>query len=231
MEKIKVLLVDDHLVVRQGLRALLAGLPEIEVVGEAADGGDALRKVKETAPDVVLTDIRMPHMDGIEATRRIKAERPETVIIVLTAYENDAYLVDAIHAGAGGYLLKDASLDLILHTICAAVGGGTMVGTSLLRQVVASMKSDGKNRGEPENPLFELTRRELDVLKLLSDGGTNRQIAIGLGISEDTTKKHVQNIIAKLGAADRTHAATIAARAGLLGRSATPQDAKGDRLG
>ena len=218
MKKVKVLLVDDHLVVREGLRAMIATEEAIEIVGEAVDGVEAIEKVKELVPDVVLMDIRMPRMDGIEATRRIKEERPETTVIVLTVYDHDAYVVDAVYAGAGGYLLKDASRDLLLHTIRAAPDGGTLVKTPLLREAIASLLESGAERpAGGVGQRFDLTPREFEVLKLVSDGHTNRAIARSLYIAEDTTKKYVQSIIAKLHASDRTHAATIAARAGLLG--------------
>ena len=218
IDKIKVLLVDDHLVVREGLRAMLATEEAIEVIGEAVDGAEAISKVKELGPDVVLMDVRMSGMDGIKATRHIKEERPETAVIVLTVYADDVYVVDAVHAGAGGYLLKDTSRDLLLHTIRAATDGGTLVKTSLLQEAITTLLEGAGDRPTSElDSHFDLTPRELEVLKLVGNGRTNRQIAQNLGITEDTAKKHVQSIIEKLRASDRTHAATIAARAGLLG--------------
>jgi two-component system NarL family response regulator len=218
MEKIKVLLVDDHLVVREGLRAMLGTEKSIEVIGEAWDGAEAVEKVKALGPDVVLMDIRMPGMDGIEATRRIKGERPETAVVILTVYDDEVYVVDAVHAGAGGYMLKDVSRDLMLHTIRAATDGGTLVKTSLLREAIASLLNNTADRPPAEvGQQFNLTPREGEVLQLLSMGHTNKVIAARLSVTEDTVKKYVQSIIAKLHASDRTHAATIAARAGLLG--------------
>ena len=218
MEKTKVLVVDDHVVVREGLRAMLATEEAIEVVGEAVDGVEAVEKVKELSPDVVLMDIRMPRMDGINATRRIKEERPETAVIVLTVHDDDVYVIDAVYAGAGGYLLKDASRDLLLHTIRAAPDGATLVKTSLLQEAIASLVESAGERSTSELGFrFDLTPRELEVLILVGNGNTNGQIATRLGIAEDTAKKYVKSIIAKLHASDRTHAATIAARAGLLG--------------
>ena len=228
--KTKVLLVDDHLVVREGLRAMMATEEAVEVVGEAVDGVEAVEKVTELAPDVVLMDVRMPRMDGIEATRRIKEERPETAVIVLTVYDDDVYVVDSVYAGAGGYLLKDASRDLLMHTIRAAPDGGTLVKTSLLQEVIASLvESAGERPITEPGYRFDLTPRELEVLRLVGNGTTNREIATRLGIAEDTAKKHVKSIIEKLRASDRTHAATIAARAGLLGGPAVDVNAGVDR--
>jgi len=218
MDTIKVLLVDDHLVVREGLRAMLGMEETIEIVGECVDGAEAVERVKALGPDVVLMDIRMPNMDGIEATRRIKEERPETAVIVLTVYDDEVYVVDAVHAGAGGFLLKDASRDLLLHTIRAATDGGTLVKTSLLQEAIASLLRHAADHPPAEvGERYNLTPRELEVLQLLSMGHTNKVIAARLSVTEDTVKKYVQSIIAKLHASDRTHAATIAARAGLLG--------------
>jgi two-component system NarL family response regulator len=217
MEKIKVLLVDDHLVVREGLRAMLGTEKTIEILGEAWDGAEAVEKVKTLGPDVVLMDIRMPGMDGIEATRHIKEERPETAVVVLTVYDDEVYVVDAVNAGAGGFLLKDVSRDLMLHTIRAATNGGTLIKTSLLREAIASLLKNAADRPPAEvGQHFDLTPREGEVLQLVSMGHTNKVIGAQLSVTEDTVKKYVQNIIAKLHASDRTHAATIAARAGLL---------------
>ena len=218
MDKIKVLLVDDHPVVREGLRTMLSTAPDIEIVAEAGDGVEALEKAKEHRPQVVLMDIRMPNVDGIEATRRIKSQLPSTSVIVLTVYGNDAYVVNAVRAGAGGYLLKDASKDLLIHTIRAVNSGGMLIKTSLLREVIRS-SSDTTGARFKEKPadstaLGELTPRERDVLLLLTRGRSNKEIGQELSISEDTAKKHVQTIMLKLGVSDRTQAAVKAVRAG-----------------
>jgi len=218
MDKIKVLLVDDHPVVRDGLRTMLSTAADIEIVAEAGDGVEALEKAKEHRPQVILMDIRMPNMDGLEATRRIKGHLPSTSVIMLTVYGNDAYVVDAVRAGAGGYLLKDASKDLIVHTIRAVNSGGMLIKTSLLREVVLSL-SDASGARPKEKPgdspaLDELTPRERDVLRLVIQGRSNKEIGQALSISEDTAKKHVQAILLKLGVSDRTQAAVKAVRAG-----------------
>ena len=220
MDKIKVVLVDDHPVVREGLRTMLSTAPDIEVVAEAGDGLEALEKANEHRPQVVLMDLRMPNLNGIEATRRIKSQLPSTSVIVLTIYDNDAYVVDAVRAGAGGYLLKDASKDLLVHTIRAVNSGGMLIKTSLLREAMLNL-SDAAGDQPKEKPgnstaLDELTPRERDVLRLVIRGRSNKEIGQALSISEDTAKKHVQTIMLKLGVSDRTQAAVKAVRAGLL---------------
>ncbi|MFQ5814323.1 MAG: response regulator [Anaerolineae bacterium] len=220
MAPIKTLIVDDHPVVREGFRTMLATDQAIEVVGEASDGLEAIAKVAEQEPDVVLMDILMPNLDGIEATRRIKDQRPSTVVIMLTVYNSDAFVVDAVRAGASGYLLKDTSRDLLIHTIRAATNGGTMIKTSLLYEAISGLIGpDGtQHRGESLTGAGyeKLTDREREVLALVAEGRTNKEIGKALAMAEDTAKKHVQNVIAKLGASDRTHATMLAARAGLI---------------
>jgi len=220
MDKIKVLLADDHPVVREGLRTMLATVPDIEVVAEASDGLEAIDKVNECHPDVVLMDLRMPNMDGLEATKRIRSQLSSTAVIVLTIYDNDAYIVDAVRAGAVGYLLKDTSRDLLIHAIRAVTSGGMLVKTCLLREAMLSLADAAgeKTKSKPAGPagLDELTRRENDVIRLVVLGRSNKEIGQELSISEDTAKKHVQTIMLKLGVSDRTQAAVKAVRAGLV---------------
>lgn len=220
MDKIKVLLVDDHPLAREGLRTMLGTAPDIEVVGEASDGLEAVDIANEHQPHIVMMDLRMPNLDGIEATRRIKSRLPSTSVIMLTAYDNDAYVVDAVRAGAGGYLLKDASKDLLIHTIRAVNSGGMLIKSSLLREAIlsAAQVTDNHAKGKPEatTTLDELTPRERDVLQLIIQGRSNKEIGKELSISEDTAKKHVQTIMLKLGVSDRTQAAVKAVRTGLL---------------
>lgn len=221
--RITVLLVDDHPVVREGLQAMLETTGDIAVVGQAGDGLEAVAQVAEHRPQVVLMDLRMPSMDGLEATRRIKREFPETSVIVLTVYEKDAFVVGAVRAGASGYLLKDASRELLIHAIHAAQSGGMLIRSSLLRQAMAQFDEakdadfglplPGVGDLEPGDPL---TTREQEVLCLLVEGSTNKEIGQALFMSEDTVKKHVQSIIAKLGTSDRTQAAVRAVRLGLV---------------
>ncbi|MDO8568690.1 MAG: response regulator transcription factor, partial [Dehalococcoidales bacterium] len=220
MDKIRVLLVDDHPLAREGLRTMLSTASDIEVVAEASDGVEAVERADEHQPEIILMDVRMPNMDGLEATRRIKSRLPSVSVIVLTAYDNDAYIVDAVRSGAGGYLLKDASKDLLIHTIRAVNSGGMLIKSSLFREAVLGWSDASgsllKEKSAASAMLEELTPRERDVLRHMIEGRTNRQIGQALFISEDTAKKHVQAIMLKLGVSDRTQAAVKAVRSGLL---------------
>lgn len=217
-QAIKVLLVDDHTVVREGVRTMLSGEPDILVVGEASTGEEALQRVQELEPQVVLMDIRMPGMSGTEATRRIKDASPTTSVVMLTMYDSDMYVVEAIQAGAAGYLTKDVSRELLCHTVSSAVDGGTMVRSGLLRRAIAALQSTaaGRNEKGAVSLLEHLTPREMDVLKLLAQGYANKEICQELHLAEVTVKKHVQNVIQKLGVSDRTHAVIHAVQLGLM---------------
>lgn len=218
-DALSVLLVDDHPVVRDGLRAMLGRSPGIEVVGEAASGEEALEKVTQLSPDVVLMDVRMPGMGGIEATRQIKAACPSAATIVFTMYDSEMYVVQALRAGAAGYLAKDCSADLLVHAIKAVVDGATMVRSGLLHQVMRGhLRPPQQPVGRPSDPGAGegFTPREVDVLRLVALGHANRQVARELNLAEVTVKKHVQSIIGKMGVADRTHAAVLAVRMGLV---------------
>jgi len=216
---IRVFVVDDHPVVREGLRAMLNGDPRIEVVGEAGSGEEAIQKMDQLEPDVALVDIRMPGMGGIELTQRIKAEWPNTATILLTMYDNEMYVVEALRAGAAGYLVKDSTREFLCHAIDVAVRGGTIVRSGLLHQAIHGLlrTSSLPEDGHSEFAVNErFTPREFDVLRLMAQGHPNRQIAADLNLAEVTVKKHVQSIIAKLGASDRTQAALVAVRLGLV---------------
>ncbi len=221
MEKIRILVVDDHPVVREGFRAMLSTDRAVEVVGEACDGVEAVTMVAEKKPNVILMDVRMPNMDGIEATHRIKEKYPETAVIILTMYDNDAYVIDTIRAGASGYLLKDTSRELLLHTVHTVISGVTLFKTSLLYEAISSLLSPKevrqKVKASTTSELWTLTPRELDVLRLVADGRSNKDIGKELSIAEDTVKKHMQSIIAKLDASGRLDAAMKATRAGIVG--------------
>lgn len=202
---------------------MLISDPGITVVGEAGEGQEAVEKAERLEPDVVLSDIRMPGLSGIEVTRQIKQLRPATVVILLTMYDSDMYVVEALRAGAAGYLLKDSSRELLCEAIHAAVEGSTMVRSRLLRQALQgvprlSAPSGPVGRAPPpgRRATGQLTGRELDVLRLLTEGYANKEIAKELYLAEVTVKKRVQSIIAKLGASDRTHAAILAVRQGLV---------------
>ena len=220
MGKIKVLIADDHPVVREGLRAMLMTDQNIEVVGESGDGAEAVKMVAEKKPNVVLMDIRMPNMDGVAATRRIKDKRPATAVIVFTMYDNGAYVIDAVRAGASGYLLKDTSRELLLHTIRAVNSGATLIKTNLLSEAISSLVQSQKAHHETGVSSIEgvepLTPREREVLKLVAAGYTNKEVGRKLSITEDTVKKHMQNILAKLHATSRIRAAIEATRAGII---------------
>ena len=214
---IKVLLVDDHTVVREGVRTMLSAEPDIAVVGEVSSGEEALQKAQELEPHMILMDIRMLGMNGTEASRRIKSAMPTTSVIMLTMYDSDMYVVEAIQAGAAGYLTKDVSRELLCDAIRSVVDGGTMVRSGLLRRAINSlMRASAGGKLESDVSLVErLTPRELDVLKLLARGYANKEICQELHLAEITVKKHVQNVIQKLGASDRTHATIQAVKLGL----------------
>lgn len=214
------LIVDDHPVIREGLRAMLSTDRNIEVVGEASDGTEAVTVAAEKEPDVVLMDIRMPNLDGVQATHRIKKQSSSTAIIVLTMYDNDAYVVDAVRAGASGYLLKDAPRELVLDTIRAVNSGATLIKTSLLSEAISSLVQSQKGRqgtaASPTEGVEQLTTREREVLKLAAVGYSNKDIAKELNITQDTVKKHMQSILGKLHASSRIHAVIQATRAGII---------------
>lgn len=215
---LRVLLVDDHPMVRAGIRTMLTGDPGIRVVGEASTGDQALELIDEFRPDVVLMDIRMPGMSGIEVTRRIKAQHPMTAVVMVTMYEARGYVVEALRAGAAGYIVKDSSRELLRHAISSVVEGGSMVRSDLLRQAIRAESSGqqggaGAGSGAPVAEL--LTERELTVLALVARGYLNKEIARDLSLAEVTVKKHIHSIMAKLGVSDRTNAAIAAVRLGL----------------
>ena len=209
---IRILIADDHPVVRDGLRAMLGTQPDFQMVGEAVNGREVIQRVAQLHPDVVLLDLEMPELDGIAALAQMRAATPQVRVIVLTAYDDDERIVDAAVAGAQGYLVKGAPREEIFQAIRFVHDGG-----SLLQPMVARRLRQRLN-GQP-NPSEEsmgITARELDVLRLLVQGKSNKQIAAELTISERTTKFHVSSILAKLGAANRTEAAKIATQRGLV---------------
>lgn len=221
MGKIRVLIVDDHPVVLEGLHTMLSTDRNIEIVGEACDGAEAVTMVEDKEPNVVLMDIRMPNMDGVQAIRRIKQQSPSTAVIVLTMYDTDAYVVDAVRAGASGYLLKDATRELVVDTIRAVNSGATLIKTSLFTEAISSLGQSQKGRqpaevSSPEGGMERLTAREREVLKLAAVGYSNKDIAKDLNITQDTVKKHMQSIMGKLHASSRIHAAIQATRAGII---------------
>jgi DNA-binding NarL/FixJ family response regulator len=199
---IRVLLVDDHAVVRRGLRGFLDLLDDVEVVGEAENGKQAVAAVQSLTPDVVLMDLVMPELDGIGAISAIKAARPETEIVALTSFIDEEKVTSALEAGASGYLLKDAEADDVAAAIRAAYGGEVHLDPAVARLLAQRMRA----RKEPE-PVEPLTEREKEVLGFVGKGMANKEIAYQLGITERTARTHVSNILGKLGLASRTQAA------------------------
>jgi NarL family two-component system response regulator LiaR len=217
-EKITVLLVDDHKMVRQGVRAFLQAQSDIEVVGEADSGETAVTLAAEHAPDVVLMDLVMPGMDGVTATRQVKAQSPRTQIIMLTSYHQDEHIFPAIRAGALSYLLKDIEPAALADAVRQAAQGEAVLHPRVAARVVQELHG---SRQESVNVFTELSDRELEVLRLIADGANNSSIAEQLIISEKTVKSHVSNILGKLHLADRTQAAVWAWREGVVRRDDT----------
>lgn len=205
---IRILLVDDHSVVRKGLRMFLSLDPELEVVGEARDGAEAVRMAHELKPDVVLMDLLMPVMDGIQATATIRRELPDTEVLALTSVLEDSSVVGAVRAGAIGYILKDTEADELRRAIKAAAAGQVQLAPQAAERLLREVRT-------PESP-EALTERETDVLRLVAKGRANKEIAHELNIGEKTVKSHVSSILAKLNVPSRTQAALYAVRIGLV---------------
>jgi len=207
---IRVLIVDDHLVVREGLRAILEASGDLIAVGEAVNGAEAVRLTGELSPDVVLMDLRMPGVDGIEAIQQIKARWPAVEIVILTTYDDDENIVRGLRAGARGYLLKDASRTVLFEAVRAAARGESFLPPAVATRVVAHLAEPRPARGEG------LSAREAEVLALLAQGATNREVSRRLQITERTVKAHVTSIFNKLGVNSRAEAVAVALRRGLL---------------
>ncbi len=208
---IRILLVDDHPVVRRGIKALLSTEPDLEVVGEAGDGEEAVQEALRLRPDVVLMDLVMPRLDGVQATRRIMEQSPGTHVLVLTSFGSDDKVFPAIKAGARGYLLKDARAGDLLGAIRRAARGQTSLDPDVARRLLRELSSEPQRAGAGE----PLTPREVDVLRLVARGMPNEDIAQRLSISEATVRTHVSHILAKLGLDNRTQAALYALRSGI----------------
>lgn len=212
---ITILLVDDHSVVRMGIAAYFSTLPEFQVIGEAGSGAEAVGFVENYAPDVVLMDLLMPGMDGVEATRLIKKLSPRTQVIVLTSHHDDEHIFPAIRAGALSYLLKDIDPDDLAAAVKQAHAGEAVLNPRVAARMVKEVQGV---REDKANPFTELTEREMDVLRLIADGKSNSEIAELLVISEKTVKSHVSNLLSKLHLVDRTQAAVYAWREGIVRR-------------
>lgn len=212
---ITILLVDDHEIVRQGVRAFLEAHDEFEIVGETNNGAEAVKMVEEFVPDVVLMDLIMPGMDGVEATRLIKNVSPRSQIVVLTSYHEDEHIFPALKAGALSYLLKDVKMDDLAETIQKAAIGDVVLHPHVAARVIDEIHG---SKEEVFNPHSDLTDREMEVLKLVAAGSSNAEIAEQLVISMHTVKGHVSNILSKLHLADRTQAAVYAWQKGVVRR-------------
>lgn len=211
----RVVIVDDQTLIRQGIRGLLA-VAGVEVVGEADDGRAAIEVIRSTAPDVVLLDVRMPRFDGIWTLRRLRAEGIETPVLVLTTFDDDDLVLDALRAGARGYLLKDVTLEALTRAVHTLADGGTLIGPALTDRMLRAIRS-GPSPVQPQAPpAQELTERELEVLRLVAQGYSNRQIAEVLFLAEGTVKNHISTILTKLDARDRTNAVLRALHEGTL---------------
>jgi DNA-binding NarL/FixJ family response regulator len=216
---IRVLLVDDQALFREGLHTLLSIRPDIEIVGEASNGEEAIQIAAQTNPDVILMDLRMPVLDGAAATRRLAKTQPNSRVIVLTTFDDDEHIFDGLRAGAVGYLLKDVSSDKLVEAIRAAAGGQSFLQPSVAAKVISEFTrmTPPQFSAAGHRPLIEpLSERELEVLQQVAAGASNKEIAAELFITEGTVKNHLTNILGKLGVRDRTQAALKAKELGLI---------------
>lgn len=236
----RLVLVDDHELAREGLRDMLTDVVDVEIVGEAQDGKEALELCLCVQPDLVLMDLRMPRMDGLEATRAIKRRHPQTSVLVMTMHENPDYLLEALRAGAAGYILKDASQDDVISAIRRALSGESPLAPELAARLLRRLALEaarGAQAREGQQETFSsrerraqlvqpLTPRELEVLKLVARGKTNRQIAEDFVVSVGTVKNHVEHIIDKLNVSDRTQAVVLALKLGIISFPKSPKSSR-----
>lgn len=213
---IRVLIADDHLVVRQGLQMILNTEEDFQVVGEAPDGGTAVHLAEELQPDVVLMDLRMPGMDGLEAIGHIHANWPHIALVILTTYNEDALMIRGLQAGARGFLLKDTGRKSLFNTIRAAARGETLLQPEILTRVLAHTDAPANPTVKKPATAWGLTERELEVLTAVSRGDRNKEIALQLGVTERTIKAHLTNIYNKLGVDSRAGAVSMAIQKGIL---------------
>ncbi len=213
---IRTVIVDDQAMVRSGLRSLLEDEPDLQTVGEAADGEAGVSLVRHHRPDVVLMDIRMPVLDGIAATRRIVAEELAARVLILTTFDLDEYVFQALRAGASGLLLKDATAEQLVAAVRTVAAGDSMLDPAVTRRVIDAYVASPTREVGRESTLAELTAREVEVLRLIADGRSNREIATALFVGEATAKTHVSNVLSKLGLRDRVQAVICAYESGLV---------------
>jgi NarL family two-component system response regulator LiaR len=215
MNKIKVLIADDHSLFREGTRSLIEHEKDMEVIGEASDGEEAIKLVTRLRPHVVLMDIAMPRVNGIEATRRIKADYPATAVLILTAYDNDQYIVALLEAGAAGYLLKNVSGNDLVNAIRAVHAGEAVLHPAIAQKVFSRFGATGRESGD-STQLAELSEREMEILRLAARGSSNQDIATRLYLSRRTVQAHLANIFRKMDVGSRTEAVLQALRNGWL---------------
>jgi DNA-binding NarL/FixJ family response regulator len=209
---IRIVVVDDQTLFRKALAHLLAETSDLMIVGEAGDGAEAIRVVGEQKPDVVLMDLQMPTLGGVEATRRLRSEHPEVKVLILTAFETDAYVLEALRAGAAGYVLKDSPPDAIAASVRAVISSEKVMSTPIADRVVAMLTGETTTQQYYDG----LTTRELEVLKMIAGGMANKQVAFQLKISEKTVRNHISHIYEKLEIYDRAQAVLYAVRKGLV---------------
>lgn len=214
MNFIRVLLVDDQALFREALRTLISLQPDLEVIGEAGNGEEALASARNLNPDVVLMDLQMPILDGVAATRRLREEQPQCRVIALTTFDDDEYIFDCLRAGAVGYLLKDTPAEKLFEAIRAAARGESFLQTSVTTRVLAEFTRLSDQPSNPPTLIEPLSDREREILRLITTGSSNREIAERLFIAEGTVKNHVTNILGKLDVRDRTQAALKARELG-----------------
>ncbi len=213
---IKILIVDDHTMVRDGLSSMLGRQEDFAIIGEAGNGREAVEKAQDLGPDVILMDLRMPEMTGVEAMRAIGERDPEAKIIVLTTYDTDEYIFDAIEAGAKGYLLKDTSREELFSAVRAVHRGESQIEPGVAAKVLTRLAQLSRQNSYPNRSNDTLSDREIEVLQLIAGGAANKQIAVDLSISESTVKTHVANIFQKLDVSHRTEAVTQALQRGII---------------
>jgi two-component system, NarL family, response regulator YdfI len=209
---IRVVVADDHLIIRQGLRLILETQDGFEIVGEAADGAEAIILCDELKPDVVLMDLRMPGMDGLTAIERLRSEQPDIAVVILTTFNEDDLMMRGLRMGAKGYLLKDTDRETLFNTIRAASRGETLLKPEIMMRVLAQAGENGPAASDP----VDLTERELEVLKGVAQGERSKEIALRLGITERTVKAHLASIYSRLGVDSRAAAIAVAAKRGIL---------------